>query len=222
MIITIIEENIILSNILSRKIIKSWYNTKIINNCDDFLKNNYINSDLFIIGNFNKEKWNCDLIKFIRKNSFTNSPIIILWSHNDPIKIINNFDLWADDYLSSPFSYDELIARVRAIIRRSYKVSQNSKIIYKNINYDVTEKIIRKKWKDITLTSRELQLTEFLLYNIWKLITKTQLINSVWWEYDLLRITDNNINVTISNIRRKLWEDFKFKTLVNKWYILER
>ena len=222
MIITIIKENKILSNILWSKINKSWYNTKIVNNCEDFLKNGYINSDLFIIGSFKREKYNCDIIKFIRENNFTNSPIIVLWCCNDSIKIVNKFNLWADDCIIKPYSYDELIARIRALIRRSYKVAYNSKLIYKNINYDIIAKQIRQKWKNISLTSREIQLTEFLLYNIWKLITKTQLINSVWWEHDLLKITDNNINVTISNVRRKLWIEFNFKTIVNKWYILEK
>jgi len=222
MIITIIEENRVLSNILHTNVIKNWYNTKIIGNCADFLNDIYINSDLFIIWSFDIENHGNEIIKYIRKNSFTNSPIIVIWCQNDSKKIVNILNIWADDYLNTPYCCNELLARIRALIRRSYKITYNSKLIYKNIIYYSTEKVLRKKWINIKLTSRELQLAEFILSNIWKLITKEQLINSVWWEYDLSNITDNNINVTISNLRKKLWENFKLKTLVNRWYILEK
>jgi len=66
-----------------------------------------------------------------------------------------------------------------------------------------------------------MQLVEYMLFNIWKIVTKNEIINSVWWKFDELTVTDNTINVTISKIRKKLWNNFKLKTLINRWYLLE-
>lgn len=222
MYITIIEDEKVLSKNISKKLLKNWFNTKVINSFTDFMNEKFFDSDLYVI-DISLRDWSWfDIIKFLRETKKCNSPIIITSWYNDPDKKIYGLDIWADDYLAKPFSSEELIARIRALLRRSYRVTWNSKAIYKDIIYDIKNKTLKKNWNIIEVTPRELNLAEFLLFNVWKLITKEQLIYSVWWEYDLLKISDNNINVTISNLRKKLWEDFDFRTLINKWYILEK
>ena len=61
-----------------------------------------------------------------------------------------------------------------------------------------------------------------MMFNVWKIVKKIDLINSVWWKFDEIDVTDNTINVTISKIRKKLWESFKLKTMINRWYMLEK
>ncbi len=218
MYITIIEDWELFSRNISKKLSKNWFNIKILKSFNDFINENFFESDLYIINTSFKN--NFDIITFLREVKNNNSPIIIISEINDIEKRVSSINLWADDYLIAPFYTEELIAKIRSLLRRSYKIHQSSKIIYKDLIYDITNKIIEKKWKKINLTSRETQLAEFLIFNVWKLITKYQLMISVWWEYDLLQISDNNINVTISNLRKKLWKDFDLKTLVNKWYTL--
>lgn len=222
MYITIIEDEKVLSNNISKKLLKNWFNTKIINSYNDFINQSSIESDLYVI-DISLRDWNgFDIIKYLREDKDINSPIIITSWYTDAERKIYGLDLWADDYLAKPFTAEELIARIRALLRRSYKVSWNSKASYNGFIYDIKNKKIKKDWIEIDLTPAELKLAEFLLFNIWKLISKEQLINSVWWEYDLTKITDNNINVTVSKLRKKLWDDFKLKTLVNKGYILQK
>ena len=221
MYITIIEDEEILSWQIAKKLNRNWYNTKIYNSFVDFMNEKTYNSDLYII-DISLKDWSWfDIIKYLREVKKCTSPIIITSWYSDPEKKIYGLDLWADDYISKPFSSEELIARIRALIRRSFKISHNSIIKYKNLEYNSINKDITKRWKKVELTSREVQMIEFMLLNKWKLVTKSQLINSVWWEYDLLKVSDNNINVVVSNIRKKLWKEFKLKTLINKWYILE-
>lgn len=222
MYITIIEDEKILSKNISKKLVKNWFNTKVFNSYNDFINNHSDIADLYII-DISLIDWSWfDIIKFLREKKQSESPIIITSWYSDYEKKIYALDLWADDYLSKPFSSEELIARIRALLRRSYKVSTNSNIKYKNILYNTSTKNITVAWKDINLTAREIQLAEYFLFNVWKHIEKSELINSVWWEQDSSKISDNNINVTISNIRRKLWDSFKLKTIINKWYILEK
>lgn len=222
MYITIIEDEKVLSNNISKKLLKNWFNTKIINSYNDFINQSSIESDLYVI-DISLRDWNgFDIIKYLREDKDINSPIIITSWYTDAERKIYWLDLWADDYLAKPFTAEELIARIRALLRRSYKVSWNSKASYNGFIYDIKNKKIKKDWIEIDLTPAELKLAEFLLFNVWKLISKEQLINSVWWEYDLTKITDNNINVTVSKLRKKLWDDFKLKTLVNKGYILQK
>ncbi len=222
MYITIIEDKKVLSNNISKKLLRNWFNTRIMNSFTEFMNADFIDSDLYII-DISLRDWSWfDIITFLREVKKSNSPIIIISWCSDTEKKIYWLDIWADDYLVKPFNIEELIARIRALLRRSYKVQQSSKAIYKDLIYDIKNRVIRKKWETITLTPRELQLAEYLLFNIWKLITKSQLISSVWWEYDLSKVSDNNINVTISNLRKKLWNDFNFKTIINKWYLLEK
>ena len=218
--ITIIEEEKILSSKISKVLKTNWFNTQFFNTHIDFKnKSSYI-SDLFIIDiTFTKFGW-FDIITYLRDKRKINSPIIITSTHNDSEKKAFWLNLWADDYLVKPYCEVEFIARIKALIRRSHN-NTNSILKYKNIEYNILSKILIKDWEEIKLTANEVKLVELLLFNLWKVISKLKLINSVWWEHELKQVSDNTINVTISRIRKKLWIDFDFKTLINKWYILE-
>ena len=220
--ITIIEDEKILSKNISKKLIKNWFNTKIFNSYKDFINTDTFVADLYII-DLSLIDWSWfDIIKIIREEKQIDSPIIITSWYSDPEKKIYWLDLWADDYLSKPFSSEELLARIRALLRRSYKVSTNSNIKYKDLIYKVDNKSIIKNWENIVLTSHEIQFIEYMIYNIWKLVTKEEIMISVWWAYDPLKVTDNNINVLISKVRKKLWNSFDLRTIVGQWYILNK
>ena len=222
MYITIIEDKENIYNNLSKKLKNNWFNTNVIENYEMFINNNSYLSDLYIISISLEDKSTQKIIHYLRDLKNNTTPIIILSEIKDLKETIHCLNIWADDYIIAPFLDEVIIAKTRALIRRSYKISYRSKIKYKNYIFDTLNKIISNNWKEIKLTPRESQLTEFLFYNQWKLILKTKLICSVWWEYDLLNVSDNTINATISKIRKKLWKEFKFKTIVNKWYILEK
>jgi len=218
--ITIIEDEKILSNNIAKKLNRNWYNTKIFNSYKDFINENNLDSDLYVI-DISLTDWSWfDIIKHIRKKRENKTPIIITSWYWDIEKKVYWLDIWADDYLAKPYSIEELEARIRALIRRSYDNINNSEITYNDLVLNLKEKSIRKNWEVIDLTSKEIQFVEYMIFNVWKIVTKTDLINSVWWKFDEIDVTDNTINVTISKIRKKLWESFKLKTMVNRWYIL--
>lgn len=218
--ITIIEDEKLLSEQIAKRLQKKWYITMIINSFSEYKEIKNIKSDVFIIDIWLRDWSWFDIIEDLRKNKKIKSPIIITSWYNDVDKKVYGLDLWADDYLWKPYSIEELDARIRALIRRSYENPENQ-VTYKDIVFNLKEKIIRKDWVMIDLTTRESQLVEYFLLNKWKLISKNDLVSSVWWKYDELWVTDNNINVTFSKIRKKLWEDFNLKTIFNRGYILE-
>lgn len=219
--ITIIEDEKILSNNISKKLKKNWYNTKIINSYNEFIIENNLDSDLYVV-DISLTDWSWfDIIKHIRKNRDNKTPIIITSWYWDINKKIYWLDIWADDYLAKPYSIEELEARIRTLLRRGYENINSSEITYNDLVLNLKEKLIRKKWEIIDLTSKEIQFVEYMMFNVWKIVKKIDLINSVWWKFDEIDVTDNTINVTISKIRKKLWESFKLKTMINRWYMLE-
>jgi len=219
--ITIIEDEKVLSSNIAKKLNKNWYNTDIISSYNDYLLSDNNNTDLYVI-DISLRDWSWfDIIKDLRSEKKLLTPIIITSWYSETEKKIYWLDLWADDYLPKPYSVDELIARIRALLRRSFNTSLDSEVIYNDISYSSSDKLIKRNWKIIELTWREMQFVEYMLFNIWKIITKTELINSVWWKFDELEVSDNTINVTISKVRKKIWKNFKLKTIVNRWYLLE-
>jgi len=220
--ITIIEDEKILSNNIAKKLNRNWYNTKVFNSYNEFINENNLDSDLYVI-DISLTDWSWfDIIKHIRKNRENKTPIIITSWYWDIEKKIYWLDIWADDYLAKPYSIEELEARIRALLRRSYENINNSEITYNDLVLNLKEKLIRKNWEVIDLTSKEIQFVEYMMFNVWKIVKKIDLINSVWWKFDEIDVTDNTINVTISKIRKKLWESFKLKTMINRWYMLEK
>lgn len=219
--ISIIEDEKILASRMAKKLEKHLYNTKVFNSISEF--NEYWHlflADLYII-DLSLWDWSWfDLIKSLRKKNL-NSPIIIISGYNDSEKKVYWLDIWADDYISKPFSPEELLARIRNIIKRTYKLDSASSINYKNIKFDLLSKTVYNWESLINLRRKEKQIIELFLLNIWKLITKTKLLNYVWWKYDISHISDNTINSTLSELRKKLWKDFNLKTKVNEGYILE-
>lgn len=222
MYITIIEDEKLLADNIAKRLKKQWFNSSIFNSYNDFIKSNFIKPDLFII-DLSLWDWSWfEIIKYIRNKKNTDTPIIITTAYHDLEKKLYWLNLWADDYLTKPYSIEELIARIKVVIRRTYKISNNSKVKYKNFTYDLDKQTIEKNNKEINLSNKEISLVEFLLSNKWKIITKEDIIKTVWWEIDLLNVSDNNIMVVISNIRKKLWKEFELQTIKNKWYILKK
>ena len=221
--ISVIEDDKIMANHIAKKLWRNWYGVDIYNNINDFKFNYNYDSDLYII-DISLWKWNWDwftVIKWLRNNKKSTSPIIIVSSYNDTEKKIYWLDIGADDYLAKPFAPDELLARIRTLLRRNSKCINSSIIKHNNIEFCLENKELKISWKIIHLTKKELLLIELFLLNKWKLITKTKRINSIWWNIEVSWITDNNINVILSKVRKKLWDNFQLKTIINWWYILK-
>lgn len=222
MLISIIEDENLLATNIAKKLEKNSHSVNIFNNISDFKNSKNIIFDLYII-DISLPDWNWfNVIKWLRETKKITNPIIITSWYNDTDKKVYWLNIWADDYIAKPFSPEELIARINAVLRRTKKASVNTIIKHNDIKYDLKEKILTKGKNIIELNKKEIEILELFLENKWKLITKTKVINLIWWDYESRYVTDNTINVTISRLRKKLWTSFNLVTLVRKWYKLEK
>ena len=122
------------------------------------------------------------------------------------------FELWADDYLVKPFDLEELEARIKALTRR--KQSGNKPIKKWNITIDIQNRKILKWEKEVKLTVKEYNILEYLVKNIWIPLSRTDIIQEVWW-WDSLFDDDGKLDVYISTLRGKLGKDI-IETV--KWF----
>lgn len=114
------------------------------------------------------------------------------------------FNVWADDYLVKPFDLEELEARIKVLTKRK---QWDSKPIKKwSISIDIQNRKILKWNKEVKLTVKEYNILECLVKNIWIPLSRTDIIQEVWW-WDSLFDDDGKLDVYISTLRRKLGKD---------------
>jgi DNA-binding response OmpR family regulator len=129
------------------------------------------------------------------------TPILILSARDTVEDRIQGLNLGADDYLSKPFSVDELVARVRSLLRRQ-AAGRTTVLIHGPIHLDLVSHAVSCDGKKVELTSREYALLELFLQNPTRLLTRTFISEKVWEAcYDL---ETNLIDVYIRRLRRKL------------------
>ena len=114
------------------------------------------------------------------------------------------FNVWADDYLVKPFDLEELEARIKVLTKR--KQWDNKAIKKWNIAIDLQNRKVLKWTKEVKLTVKEYNILECLVKNIWIPLSRTDIIQEVWW-WDSLFDDDGKLDVYISTIRRKLGKD---------------
>jgi two-component system KDP operon response regulator KdpE len=122
----------------------------------------------------------CDFIKKAREWSTT--PILVLSVRNDEADKVKALDLGADDYLNKPFGSEELLARLRNILRRHTQTTENPIICFGKVEVNRAARTVFKDGKEIHLTTKEYALLILLLKNIGKVITHRQILREIWGE----------------------------------------
>lgn len=221
MIISILEDEVLLAKNISKKLTRSGYVVNIYNTVESFKDNFDEKTHLFIIDITLTDGTGFEAIDWIRNKKRHHSPVIITSWYNDIDNKIFGLHIGADDYLPKPFEPDELLARIKALIRRSFHISSGNELSYKNYVYNVDNKRMFHDGIEINLSRKEQALVEYFMVNQGKLISKNVLVTSIWGAQDSLGINDNTINVTIARLRRKLWENFNLATVVGNGYSLK-
>jgi len=131
------------------------------------------------------------------------SPVLILTAKGDATDKVKGLDLGADDYLSKPFSMDELLARVRALLRRSGGQC-DSILQVDNLTLNTVSREVTRGGKPVELTPREFSILEFLLHNKNRVVSRFSLAEHVWGDdFDPFSMS-NFMDVHMKNLRRKI------------------
>ncbi|MBR4292914.1 MAG: response regulator transcription factor [Clostridia bacterium] len=140
------------------------------------------------------------------------TPIIMVTARQDEIDKIFGLDVGADDYVTKPFKIKELLARIKANIRRSKNelvtdpTFDNGVITIRNLVIDNSSYTVTRDDEQVSLTKKEYELLYFLASNKGKIFTREQILENVWG-YDSYLGDLQNVDVTVSRLRKKLEKD---------------
>jgi DNA-binding response OmpR family regulator len=144
------------------------------------------------------------LADMLRKEQSNSVPIIFLTAKDTENDLLTGFSLGADDYISKPFSINELTARVKAVLKRSDTGNLRSKtpIRYGDIGLDTVRKRVIIGDEKVELTRKEFEILKLLIENQGKIFSREDILNIVW-ERDVI-VTNRTVDVNMTRLRNKL------------------
>lgn len=146
------------------------------------------------------------------KKSKPNIPVLLLTALGTTDDKITGFDTGADDYLVKPFEFRELLARVKALLKRSGIAQESTrKLVVEDIELDLEKKIAIREDKVITLTAKEFLLLEYFMRNRGRVLSRADIAENVW---DINYDFDTNIvDVYVNFLRKKIDREFEKKLI---------
>lgn len=139
------------------------------------------------------------------------TPVLMLSAKSDIEDRVEGLNLGADDYLPKPFAFSEVLARIRAIVRRKSADVMASFLTVADLRMDLLARRVERAGKDIPLTNKEFELLEYLLRNRGRVLSRIILMEHIW---DINFDSETNIvDVVINRLRRKIEDGFSSKLI---------
>ncbi len=179
------------------------------------------NYDIVIVDLVLPDLDGADIIKRMREKGIT-IPIIVLTALQGANKKVELLNLGADDYMTKPFSFEELFARISSILRRKKNSHPTEYLKAGDLELDPEKRIARRAGKEISLRRKEYALLEYFLRHKNKVVSRENLMRDVWG-YSTAS-TSSTVDSHVSVLRRKIDSGFKkklIKTIHRVGYILE-
>ena len=199
--ILLAEDEVDLNNVVTRYLKKNGYSVDSVLDGEealDYLE--YSEYDLVILDIMMPKVDGFEVIKKLR-NKGNHTSVLMLTARDSADDKVKGLDLGADDYIVKPFDFNELLARIRAVVRRKYGNSSN-KLVIGDLILDTSEKSVTRAGKQIELTGKEYEVLEYLMQSKNRILSRDQIKEHVWdFDYE----GDSNIiDVLIKNIRKKI------------------
>jgi len=160
------------------------------------------------------ERWRSQKVK---------TPVLILSAKRSVDDRVKGLQAGGDDYVTKPFAFSELLARVQALIRRATQTSEPTTLSVANLALDLLKREVRRGDQLIDLQAREFALLEYLMRNAGRVVSKTMILEHVWdYAFDP---STNVVDVLVCRLRNKVDRDFEPKllhTLRGAGYVLKR
>ncbi|MGL4228413.1 MAG: response regulator transcription factor [Tannerellaceae bacterium] len=147
------------------------------------------------------------MANMLRKNDKTaRIPIIFLTAKDTENDMLTGFNLGADDYISKPFSIKEVMARVKAVVRRTAaakpKVEESELLTYETLSLDIKRIKASIDGEEVTLTKKEFEILKLLLENKGNVFSREEILSRIW--KDEVYVLDRTIDVNITRLRKKI------------------
>ena len=199
--ILVVEDEKDLNNIITKHLKKNNFSVDSVFNGEEALEYlEYGTYDLIVLDIMLPKVNGYEVVKKLRENK--NETAVLMLTARDSIDDkIKGLDLGADDYLIKPFDFGELLARIRALVRRKYGNTSNTMEI-DDLCIDIAKKTVVRGGKNIELTGKEYEVLEYLIQNKGHVLSRDKIRDSVWdYGYEG---ESNIIDVLIKNIRKKI------------------
>lgn len=201
MTILIVDDEVLIRNVIKEYLLNEGY--KVLEAKDGFdalrvISDNKV--DLIVLDIMMPKMDGFTCLSEIRKTK--NIPVIMLSARKEETDKLNSFDLGVDDYVTKPFSPKELVARVKAHLKRT--TSNNENYTYKNLIVDYKGRKVTINGKEVNLTPKEYELLTYFIKNKGIALSREQLLNNVW-DYDYYG-DDRTVDTHIKMLRKSLGE----------------
>ncbi len=140
--------------------------------------------------------------------------VLVLTARGSIEDKVKGLDLGADDYLTKPFQWEELLARMRALIRRTHQVKDPVLRVH-DLEIDTASRTVKRAGKQIKLTPREYALLQFLAFHRGKVVSRSLIWEHLYDEHD--ENTSNVVDVYIRYLRTKIDKDFETPLILTRW-----
>ncbi len=182
-----------------------WVDTA--NSAEEALKLKLTDYDLLLLDVMMGEISGFKMASMLKKNKETASiPIIFITARDTENDTVTGFNLGADDYISKPFSLREVIARVKAVVRRTadVKALQTDVLVYKGLSLDIAQKRVMIDGEDVALTKKEFEILKLLLKSPNNVFSREDILAKIW--SDEVYVLDRTVDVNITRLRKKIGE----------------
>lgn len=219
--ILIVEDDKDISENIAIMLSDAMYQTTIKHTLDEALASIEVNTyDVIILDWMLPDGKGIDIISMLRAKK-DSTPILMLTAKSQIEDLLEGFEVGADDYLTKPFKKDELLARIKALIRRINKEEPSPTIVIGHIEINTNDCTVTSKGKLIDLSPKEYSLLEYLARNRGKVIDRMEILHHVWGE-DIDPFS-NTVDVHVSSLRKKIDKKLSqsiIRTVKQKGYIV--
>ena len=201
--ILVIEDDERISSFIKRGLEAEGYLVDVVQDGHDGIQRGMTPYDLILLDLLLPDKSGHEVCQDLRREQI-HTPILILTAKDALEDKLSGFDHGADDYLTKPFVFEELLARIKALLRRrsSYKEEPSPVLQVANLTLDQRSREVRRGGDLIALTRKEFDLLAFLMSNPNKALNRTSILEQVWgYHHDTLT---NTVDVYIGYLRKKL------------------
>lgn len=207
--ILIVDDEKDLCEILEFNLISEGFETDTAHSAEQALKKPLDEFNLILLDVMMGEMSGYKMASIVRKELQLSVPIIFMTAKTAENDILTGFNVGGDDYISKPFSIKEVVARIKAVLKRGISEAASTRIFkVKGLEVDVTSKSVLIDNNQVNLTRKEFEIIALLLKHQGQYIGRNEILDRIW--SDDVIVTERNVDVNIARLRKKIGDYGKF------------